>query len=199
MARTTFNDCALNTLPQAIATGSGWIENGQDTTIGGVPHPKTGAYCNIQASWGDSTQFKLNGVLPLPWDFQVSGVFQNLPGTADVINRATATCALTICGTYTNAQIAPSLGRNLSAGATTTVSVPIVPPRTLYEDRLSQLDFRVTKIFKVRQTRLKANVDLYNALNSSAVTGVSGTYPAFLIPATIMQARFVRFSGQFDF
>ena len=63
---------------------------------------------------------------------------------------------------------------------------------------MNQLDLRVAKLLPLSGGRTVVNVDLYNALNSSAVTGVSGTYPAFLVPTLIMQARFVRFSGQFE-
>ena len=51
------------------------------------------------------TEFKLSGVQPLPWwGLQVSATYQNLPGVPQA-------------ATYlaTNAEIAPSLGRNLSA------------------------------------------------------------------------------------
>ncbi len=199
VGRTVWNDCALNGTPQAYATGNGWVENGQDSTIGGTPHPKTDAYCEVKAPLSQNMQFKLNGVLPLPYDFQVSGVFQVLPGAPDQIARPAATCNKSVCATYTNAQILPSLGRNLSAGAAGTVVVPITVPMTLFEDRLYQLDFRATRIFRIGRATLKGNVDLYNAFNANTVTGVSGSYPAFLVPSTIMGARFVRFTGQIDF
>lgn len=204
IGRTTFDDCALNSLPQAFATGSGWVNNGQDSTTGGVPHPKTDAFCTVQAPLMKIAQFKLNGVLPLPYGFQVAGVFQSLPGASIQIARRQPTCFDSVCMTFTNAQIAPSLGRNLSAGANGTVLIPITVPQTLFEKRLNQLDFRVTRVFKLQQVTLKANMDLYNTFNANYVTGVSGTYNpanpnAFLTPTTVMGARFIRFTGQINF
>ena len=84
---------------------------------------------------------KFSGVLPLPWDFQASAVFQNLPGVP--VNTSYVA---------TNAQIAPSLGRNLAAcGASVTcnaaVTIPaLYAPDTKFEHRLTQVDFRLTKI-----------------------------------------------------
>ena len=64
------------------------------------------------------TQVKLLGAYTLPYDIQLSGTFQSSPGPE-----------VTASGTFVNAQIAPSLGRNLSTGA----SVDRRPRRT--EDR----------------------------------------------------------------
>jgi len=44
-----------------------------------------------------------------------------------------------------NAQIAPSLGRNLAAGANATATVQLVAPGTQFGDRLNQVDFRVQR------------------------------------------------------
>ena len=86
---------------------------------------------------------------------QVSGTFQSLPGPVIAANY--------------NAPFAvygPSLGRVISGGnANSTVQVNLVPPGTLYGERLNQLDLRVGKIVKVGRTRTAFNVDLYNALN----------------------------------
>ena len=44
-------------------------------------------------------------------------------------------------------------------------------PQTLFEGRIRRLDLRLTKIFQLttERVRLQANLDAYNALNSSAV------------------------------
>jgi hypothetical protein len=117
----------------------------------------------------------------------VGGVFQNLPGLARAANL-----------TYTNAQVAPALGRNLSAG---TVTIPILAPNVSFEDRLTQLDARVTKIFNLGGQRvLKANLDVYNLLNGSTITLVNNTYGSrWLAPAQMMTGRYARFGVQVDF
>jgi hypothetical protein len=72
----------------------------------------------------------------------VSGTSQNVGGPTIEANYQA-----------TNTEIAPSLGRNLAAcrGAavcTATATVPLVAPMTLFEDRRTQLDFRLTKIIR---------------------------------------------------
>jgi hypothetical protein len=143
----------------------------------------------VSPPWGADTQIKVNGVYPLPYGFQVAGVYQNLPGFADAANL-----------TYTNAQVAPALGRNLAAGAAGTVTIPVLAPGLVYEDRLNQLDARVTKIFNIGHARLKANVDVYNLFNASTITGVNPTYGANWLNVTqMMTGRYARFGAQFEF
>jgi hypothetical protein len=45
----------------------------------------------------------------------------------------------------------------------------VIPLGSLYGDRLNQLDLRVAKILKFGGKRTIIGVDLYNALNSSAI------------------------------
>ena len=78
-------------------------------------------FCKTVPAWGSGTQLKLLGVYPLPWQLQTSVIYQNFAG---IDNTPTIT--------LTNAQIAPSLGRNLgqcgaAAVCTATVTVPLVP------------------------------------------------------------------------
>ena len=92
----------------------------------------------------------------------------------------------------------PSLGRSLSGGAANVV-VNIVAPGTMYAERLNQLDLRVSKSMPVAGVRTRVNVDLYNALNSSAVLSQNNSYGAWLRPTVILTARFVKLSAQIDF
>ena len=52
-----------------------------------VDNPTQGrpGYCNFAPGWGDGTQVKFNGLVPLPYDVDFSFVFQSLPG---VIRRS---------------------------------------------------------------------------------------------------------------
>ena len=111
------------------------------------------------------TQVKVLGAYTLPFDIQLSGTFQTSPGPE-----------VTASGTFTNAQISPSLGRNLSTGQN--ASVGLVEPKTQYGERMSQLDFRFAKRFNVNRTRLQLTADLFNALNGNAVLVQSNTYGA---------------------
>jgi hypothetical protein len=99
-----------------------------------------------------------------------------------------------------NAQVVPSLGRNLAAGAAATVTVPIVPPQTMFEDRLTQLDVRFTKILKVGRGRLQGMFDIYNIFNANTVLVSRNTYgPAWLNAGQVLGARLFKFGAQLDF
>jgi hypothetical protein len=63
----------------------------------------------------------------------------------------------------------------LSGGANT-VTVPLLPPQTYFEARFSQVDVRISKTFTVGRGRFSANLDMFNALNSSAILDVNSTF-----------------------
>ena len=137
------------------------------------------------------TQIKLMGSYRLPYQIDVAGSFQGLPGAALAANY-----------TATNAVILPSLGRNLSAGANSTVTVNLIPPGSEFLERLNQLDLRFARTFTVGGSRVKGTFDIYNALNSSTVlqwTAAYGTDGRGWVPQEIVQARLMKFELQFEF
>ena len=131
----------------------------------------------------------MNGVFPLPADFAASFAFVNLSGPTYDANYAA-----------TNADVFPTLGRNLSGGATS-VTIPLVAPQTLFEDRISRLDLRLSKSIRVRgRARVQINLDAYNALNSNAIRAVISTYGAWWRqPQQILDPRIVQIGGQVSF
>jgi len=145
--------------------------------------------CRVVTPFKGQTQIKLNGSYPLPGDFVVSGVYQDISGPAyEALYAAT------------NAEIAPSLGRSL-AGTTRTVTVPLIMPQTLFEGRTRRLDLRLTKIFNLpRKIRLQANVDAYNVLNSNDILALTPTFGArWGQPNLITDGRLIQFSSQVSF
>jgi hypothetical protein len=191
--RTVNDDCALNANPQVSTATSG-----PPLTIGvaGVPNSgtatqsRTTPFCHVVLPWSAQTQIKAAVSYPLPWyGIQLSGNLQSLSG-------------IPIQAFYvaTNAQIAPSLGRNLAAGAAGTATVALMQPNTQFEGRINQVDLRITKIVKVGRMRLQGMFDVYNALNASPITQEVYTYgPNWLKPAAILGGRLMKFGGQFDF
>jgi hypothetical protein len=136
-------------------------------------------------------QLKFLGSYLLPYDVQVAATYQTLPGPMRTANV-----------TFLNAAVQPSLGRSLSQ--TTSVLVNVIEPGTVYADRLHQVDVRVTKIFNVRRMRLRANLDVYNALDDNAPLNFPAAFnPANPIlwqrPGVIMPARLAKVSFQADF
>jgi hypothetical protein len=85
--------------------------------------------------------------------------------------------------------------------------VNLVQPGTLYGDRVNELDFKLGKIVRVRNTRINVGLEIYNALNASSVLTYNQTFnPAvqsglgsWLQPTQVMTPRFLKITAQFDF
>ena len=91
------------------------------------------------------------------------------------------------------------LGRSL-AGSVKNVTHELMNPRIRYEDRFTQLDIRVARIFQVGRTRVQGMFDVYNVLNSSPVTGLNTRYgDSWLNAQQILAARMFKFGAQFNF
>jgi len=146
------------------------------------------------------TQFKAFGAytIPQPFDVQFSATYQSKPG-ALILAEYTAT----------NAQVRQSLGRDLAGGAQN-VEVHLLSPGQFSRgaqglgagersDRLHQVDVRISKLLRFGGTRLRANVDIYNALNSAVVLGHNFAFDNWLAPTEVLLGRFFKFSVQLDF
>ena len=143
-------------------------------------------FCQVSTNW--LTQIKLLASYTLPYDIQVAGTYQSLPGPqrgADV--------------SFTSAQIEAALGRPLAGGGAVTANV--IEPGSVYGERFHQVDLRLTKIFSLGGTvRLRAMVDLFNVFNANAITNEEyGLGPRYLNPVAIMPGRLGKFAFQFDF
>jgi hypothetical protein len=153
--------------------------------------------CNVAPPF--ATNVKLYGVIPLPWDVQVSPVYQWL----DAMPGQYVTGGITnyqVTYTATNAEIAPSLGRNLSQGAAGTVTIPIVAPGEVFSDPSHQLNLRVGKAFRVQRARISGALDIFNVFNSSAIQRANYTFgPQYLRPQLIQPARFMKLSATVEF
>jgi hypothetical protein len=136
-------------------------------------------------------------VYPLPWDFETSAIFQNSPGIP-----------ITASYVITNAQVREQLGRNLAAcpsqltaTCNATVRTELVPPNTMFEARLTQLDMRVSRLFRLGgTTRVRGSLDVYNVFNENSVLAMTPVYgPRWQNAAQILSARLLRVSAQIDF
>ena len=151
--------------------------------------------CRIVTPFAGQTQLKAFFTYPLPYNFVVSAIWQNISGP-------------TITASYaaTNAQIAPSLGRNLAAcrGAavcTSTATVPLIAPQTMFDDRLTRLDLRLGKRFVLTdRMRLQGNFNIYNIFNGSASSTLNTNYgPLWLQPSLLQDGRMMQFSASLTF
>jgi Carboxypeptidase regulatory-like domain len=153
-------------------------------------------FCQSDPPWSAQTQIKFNGAYPLPWwGLQVAGTYQNITGPP-----------ITASYTATNAQIAPTLGRNLGQcrGAATCSGVVtitnLIDPYTLFGPRITQVDLRMTKSFQVGHARITGKFDVYNILNNNVVLAVNTTYGAsWQNPLNVLSPRLFKFGAQVDF
>jgi hypothetical protein len=123
-------------------------------------------------------------------DVQLSSTFQSKPGAMQAANYAVP-----------NAAIVSSLGRNLSGNAAN-VTVNLVAPGTLYGDRINELDLRAAKILRHGESRLVVALDVYNALNSSAVLSYNNAFVpggTWLQPMTLLTPRLIKITAEVDF
>jgi len=155
-----------------------------------VDSPQELLNCRVVTPFKGQTQYKANGVVPIPLDFAFAFAWQNISGPSYGANYAAS-----------NAEIIPSLGRPLSGGLSTpAVAIPLVAPETLFEDRITRLDLRLTKVFRYNRYRLQINVDAYNALNANSIRAVNSVYgAAWRTPLQILDPRLIQFGGQFSF
>ena len=109
--------------------------------------------------------------------------------------------------TVTSAVAAQTLARPL-AGNTPNISVNLIEPGTLYGDRVNELDFRIAKVLRFGRTRTNVGFDIYNVLNANPVltynnsfAPITATNPnaQWLVPTSVLQSRFVKFSASIDF
>jgi hypothetical protein len=160
-----------------LSTGRTRIENCA------VIDTPTNQYCDRQEPL--QTSVKLIARYPLPWyGIELSGTFANVPGQF-----------LTATYVFTNAEIFPSLGRNLSSGANGTATVNLIAPNSVNLPRETQIDFRISKVFSVGKLRAAPSIELNNLLNANGVEGFNGrvndTYPT---PTRTQFGRYAKFN-----
>jgi hypothetical protein len=167
------------------ALSSGWVgSTGAPPNIQGLASPST-LFCHIQPPF--QSDIKVFGIYPLPWwDLQASATFQSLPGPLITAQYAVG-----------NAQVASSLGRNLVLGSST---VQLIEPGTRYEERVNQVDVRLSRNFRAGRSRILASLDVYNLLNASPILDLNSRYgPSWLRPTNILPGRLFKFAAQLDF
>jgi Carboxypeptidase regulatory-like domain len=144
-------------------------------------------YCRVEGAF--RTQVKLLGSYTFPYDIRVAATFQSLPGPS-----------LSAIYNAPFSNYGPSLGRVVAGGnVSSTVSVNLIGPDTLFGERHNQLDLRFSKRIKAGRTQTSVGMDLYNALNSSTVLSQNNNYAAWQVPTSIVTPRFAKFNVTVDF
>jgi len=164
-----------------------------------VNSPQQLLNCHLVIPFKAQTLVKVHASYPFPGKLVASGVLQNVSGISYGANWNAP-----------NSAIAPSLGRNLAACGTqavcaATATVPLIPYMTVFDPRRTQLDLRLSRLFSVGSTklRLRADLDVYNVTNSSAILYANQTFgPQWKQPigSSVVQGfvdgRLVQLSGR---
>jgi hypothetical protein len=186
--QTVADNCAVRaSLPELATTATGTTAFGPGLGTSAVT--PVSPYCH--AAFGILTQLRGFSSYVMPKiDVELAATFQSKPGPMLAANYVVP-----------NAEVAPSLGRNLSGNAAN-VTVNLIAPGTMYGDRINQLDVRVSKRLRFQRLRTFIALDTYNVLNSSVVLSYN---PAFvpggtwLQPLTIMSPRLIKITAEVDF
>ena len=145
-------------------------------------------FCERQEPW--LTNAKMYAVYTIPTiDVQVAGTFRSVPGT-DFLAQFDAS------NEYLAAN--STLGRPLAGGARN-LRVDLLPLDTHHRERRNELDLRIGYVLQAAGTRSVLSVDIFNATNSNAILNTNNSFSRFFSPTSILNARLVKFSVQFDF
>ena len=142
--------------------------------------------CEVVSPWWDQGgQIKFAALYPLPYEIELSAIYQNLPGLEIRAQQRVFTT-----------DDAGGTGRALTRG--TSAVLDTVARNSDFEDRLNQLDFRLAKAFSGDWGRVLVTFDLYNALNSNTIrrriNELGATYGNVI---SFMGARTFKVGGQF--
>jgi len=183
--RTSTDSCAVRSaLPE-----SNNVNNGQ---VGGA---LTNPYCAVNNPFLTQARGFASYIVPKV-DVALSTTFQSIPGSNLSANYA-----------FTNAAVAPLLGRSLSGNAQS-ITVNLIPTGTLQGDRTNQIDIRAGKIIRFGGYRTQFSLDVYNLFNSARIGTYQNTFivpdpvtltQKWLAPQAILAARFFKLTAQIDF
>jgi hypothetical protein len=123
-------------------------------------------------------------------DVLVSGTFRSDQGSPLTANYV-----------VTTAEAAKTLGRPLSGNAPS-VTVNLLKPGEMWGDRVNEVDLKLAKIFRFGRTRTNVGFDIYNLLNSNPVLTYNTAFTPggrWLVPTSVLSARFAKISASIDF
>jgi hypothetical protein len=149
--------------------------------------------------------FKMAGSYPLPYGIMFSAVLQsNMPATAT--STATSQNMTFTTGTTrypTNCPAPCPAGQVIVPRAVanqTTLAVALTPKAAFFFERITQLDFKVGKTFRLNRVTISPVFEVFNVNNSDAIISYQGTNilapGQFLAPNSIMQPRMIGIGTQ---
>ena len=197
VGRTIVDQCWQNDLPNVAQIGTS-----KASTAGANVElvPRSAGFCDVAPAWwnGVGSQAKVQFVYPLAYGFAVSGSYKNLPGVPITAAANSVVVPPTTLGRALSGPVNYQLAPSPNAGSTALAS-------SQYDDRLNQVDTRLSRTFKFGKTKVQAIAELYNVFNSRPSQGNNGTYTApgtpqgWLTPGALLGGRLFKFGTQIDF
>jgi carboxypeptidase family protein len=147
-----------------------------------------------------SKQFKMSGSYPLPYGIQLSGSFQTNQGPNSaqtmVITRGTtrypATCVNCPAGVAGSVILPASF-------QPATLTLNLVPTASTFTERITQLDFKLSKSFKVDRFTVLPTFEIFNVNNSDAIISYVSTSvlsSSYGFANSVMQPRMIGLGAQ---
>jgi hypothetical protein len=153
-----------------------------------------------------AVQFKVAGSYPLKYGLLLSGSFQSNAGAAGTYGFSTSNISSTqymaITGTSRYPSNCPApcpagsvilpagfLGASTSPGS---INVPLTPADGYYIERINQLDFKVSRNFKVNRINIAPTFEVFNINNSDALISTvtnNQLSPSYRYANSVMQPR----------
>ena len=78
--------------------------------------------------------------------------------------------------------------------AQTTLAIPLEPYNSSFVERINQLDFKVSRTFRMGRVSILPTFEMFNINNSDAIISyqsLNATSPQYLAPNSIMQPRLI--------
>ena len=180
------------------------FERQLDVTCTAPDDPNTFRFCDDRQNGIPYRKgFKLAGSLPLPWGFNLSGVFQSNEGIASRNNATGGEYMGVTRGTTRYPATCPApcpAGEIIMPTAIfgqPSMNVQLVDGDTLYSERINQLDLRIARSFRFSGISLTPSLEIFNVNNSDAIVSYVSTnalVASFLRPNSIMQGRMIGFN-----
>lgn len=123
-------------------------------------------------------------------DVLVSGTFRSDQGSSLAANYVVST-----------AEAAKTLGRPL-AGNAPSITVNLLEPGQKWGERVNEVDLKVAKVLRFGRTRTNVGVDIYNLFNANPVLTYNQAFTPggrWLVPTSVLSARFAKISASIDF
>jgi len=146
--------------------------------------------CRVKYPWLTQVKFLAGYTIPKA-DVQIGATLQSIPG----YERLAANWSVP------DSLIASVIGRAVPGDPTgsSVTAVNVLLPGEIYAERLNQLDLRFGKVLRFARTRSIISADLFNVFNSSTVTSENRALSGYQQPLTVIGARLLKVSWQFDF